>query len=353
MLSRQVATAAARPGVAEERPALIEIGSRRELLLDDYLIESMENLEFRLHSPQSRERVLVFDKPWENGPYCDYVTVFQDGELYRMYYAGHLDAPGNFGGENQVACYAESRDGIRWTKPVLGIVNHGGSKENNIVLRGQACHNFTPFLDTRPGVPTDQKYKGVGGNPRPELFVSGDAIHWRKVGEVSIPGGFDSQNVIFWDGLQKQYVFYFRIGEHGRRHIARSTSPDFLTWSEGRSIELGETPREHLYTNATTPYFRAPHLYLAFPMRLIGGRSPLVPVPRNNVCDAVFMFSRDGLSFSRRYMQAFMRPGPDPRIWTKHSIMIAWGWKTILAGAKPSLGRMSAAFYSACRRGRD
>jgi hypothetical protein len=37
------------------------------------------------------------------------------------------------------------------------------------------------------------------------------------------------------------------------------------------------------------------------------------------------MFSRDGLHFSRRYMEAFMRPGPDPRNWTKHSVMIAWG----------------------------
>lgn len=307
----------------------IDVGSRLELLVDDYLIESMENLEFRLHSPKSQERVMVFDKPWENGPYCDYVTVFQDGELYRMYYASHLDAPGNFGGENHVACYAESRDGIHWTKPALGIVDYEGSKKNNIVLRGRSCPNFTPFLDTRPGVAADQKYKAVGGNPRgdrprPELFVSGDAIHWRKVGEVSTPGAYDSQNVMFWDAIGEQYVFYFRVYE-GRRHIARATSPDFLTWSNGQSIDLGQTPKEHLYTNATIPYFRAPHMYLAFPMRYVWTRSPLVKVRKGGVCDAVFMSSRDGVHFSRRHMEAFMRPGPHRRNWTKHSIMIAWG----------------------------
>lgn len=135
---------------------------------------------------------------------------------------------------------------------------------------------------------------------------------------MSIDGAFDSQNLIFWDPLQKQYFFYFRISEEGR-----ATSPDFLTWPNGQSIDTGESTKEHLYTNATIPYFRAPHLYLAFPMRYVPNRAPFVNVIRPDVGDAVFMFSRDGVHFSRRYMKAFMRPGPDPRNWTKHSMIIA------------------------------
>ncbi len=307
----------------------IDVGSRLELMLDDYLVESMESLQFHLHRPRPAEKVLAFDKPWEN-PYPDYVTVFQDGDLYRMYYAIHLDAPKGFGGENQAACYAESKDGIHWTKPSLGLIEFEGSKDNNIVWRGQSCHNFTPFIDTRPGVPADQRYKAVGGNPTPELFASADGLRWRKVGEVSTPGDYDSHNVMFWDTVQKQYVFYFRIRKQGIRHIARGTSPDFLTWSDGQSIDLGDSPLEHLYTNATIPYFRAPHLYLAFPMRWVTTRKPLAPVLARGVlvrgvCDGVFMFSRDGLHFSRRYMEAYIRPGPEVRNWNKHSIMQAWG----------------------------
>ena len=302
----------------------IDVGSRLELLLDDYLIESMESLQFHLHRPRPAEKVLAFDKPWDN-PCCDYVTVFQDGDLYRMYYASHLEAPGNFGGENQAACYAQSKDAIHWTKPSLGLIEFEGSKDNSIVWRGQSCHNFTPFIDTRPGVPADQRYKAVGGCPKPELFASADGLRWRKVGEVGIPGGWDSQNVMFWDTLQKQYMFYFRIGEKGVRHIALSTSADFLTWTKGQSIDLGDSPREHLYTNATIPYFRAPHVYLAFPMRYVTTRAPLEPVSRSGVCDGVFMFSRDGLHFSRRYMEGYLRPGPEGRNWNKHSIMQAWG----------------------------
>jgi len=37
---------------------------------------------------------------------------------------------------------------------------------------------------------------------------------------------------------------------------------------------------EELYTNATKPYFRAPHIYLSFPMRYFPGR--------NSLSDAVF-----------------------------------------------------------------
>ncbi len=331
---------------AAEPETPINVGSRLELLLDDWLIESMEGLSFVLHTPRLAETVVLFDKPWENGGYCDYVTVFQDGDLYRMYYACHLGAPLDFGGGGQATCYAESRDGIHWTKPSLGIIESDGSKENNIVWRGTASHNFTPFIDTKPGVPADQKYKAVGGyepkdgnatdNPHshriPELFASADAIHWRKIGEVFVPtiAQYDSQNIMSWDALQEQYTFYFRIWEGARRHIARSTSPDLRTWSDGRSIDLGGAPAEQLYTNATIPYFRAPHLYLSFPMRLTS-HPPLVKVVSKYdgkyafVCDSVFMFSRDGLHFSRRYMEAFMRPGRDRRNWTKHSVMIALG----------------------------
>jgi hypothetical protein len=303
----------------------IDLGTRLELFLDDSLIESIENLQFQLHSPRRVEKVFVFDRPWENGPYCDYVTVLRDGGRYRMYYACHLNAPKGYGGPNQITCLAESGDGIRWTRPDLGIVEVNGSRQNNAVWRGETSHNFTPFLDSRPGVPADQRYKAVGGNPKPYLFASPDGVRWRQLREVPVEGRFDSQNVIFWDELQKQYVFYYRVFEQGCRHIARSTSKDFTTWTPGQSIDLGDSPREQLYTNATVPYFRAPHLYLAFPMRYVQTRPALVPVSRPGVCDAVFMFSRDGLHFSRRYMEAFLRPGPNPSNWTKHSVMIAWG----------------------------
>jgi hypothetical protein len=40
-------------------------------------------------------------------------------------------------------------------------------------------------------------------------------------------------------------------------------------------MTFGDTPIEHLYTNQTQPYFRAPHIYIALPMRFLPGRQVL------------------------------------------------------------------------------
>ena len=70
-------------------------------------------------------------------------------------------------------------------------------------------------------------------------------------------------------------------------------------------------PLEQLYTNNTQPYFRAPHVYIGFPCRFVPGRKKLPTHAEDGMNDGVLMSSRDGLNFER-WMQAFLRPGPDP-----------------------------------------
>jgi len=118
----------------------VDIGSRRELFVDLTLIDSVEGkAELKLHHPTPREIPLRFDEPWE-GNASGYPTVFQDGELYRMYYRGHrylLDKPPLRQAQTETVCYAESRDGIHWTKPKLGIHKWPGVDDNNIIWMGE------------------------------------------------------------------------------------------------------------------------------------------------------------------------------------------------------------------------
>ena len=65
----------------------VDIGSRLELFVDDYLIESMEGVRLKLHEPRSAGQILVFDQPWE-GNVSWQLSVFQDGDLYRLFYLG-------------------------------------------------------------------------------------------------------------------------------------------------------------------------------------------------------------------------------------------------------------------------
>ncbi|MFP6677269.1 MAG: hypothetical protein VB878_19455, partial [Pirellulaceae bacterium] len=104
---------------------VIDIGTRRELFIDTFLIDRMEGKAVqRLHHPVPREVALVHDEPWE-GTGSGYHSVFQDGDKYRMYYkAWHLDvtdAGVNTNRHPLFCCYAESDDGIHWRKPDLGL----------------------------------------------------------------------------------------------------------------------------------------------------------------------------------------------------------------------------------------
>ena len=243
-----------------------------------------------------------------------------------MYYRG---SPGD--GDSEQTCYAESDDGIEWRKPDLGLFGWLGSTGNNIVWRGVGTHNFTPFKDPRPDVPDRERYKAVarGMNPTTALhaFASSDGIRWSPVSPrpVFTEGKFDSQNLAFWDPNRGKYRCYFRTPYRGVRGIGAVESADFRRWTGPKLIRLDPPVPEHFYTNATIPYFRNPRYYFAFPKRYLPERRRLRDHSSDGVSEAVFLSSRDGLHFDRTFMEAWVRPGRDPRNWGDRSSMPAWG----------------------------
>lgn len=323
--------------------APLHIGSRRELFVDHHLIDTLQGAQLKLHTPVRAGPVLKFDRPWE-GAFCGYCTVIKDGDTYRLYYRG-LPAAGRDGSNRETTCYAESKDGIHWTKPKLGLYTVNGSRDNNVILQGQApfSHNFSPFLDSKPEVPATQRFKALAGTQKTGLvaFVSGDGTQWQKLRAepVITEGAFDSQNVAFWSESEACYVCYFRTwtkGEYrGFRTVSRCTSPDFITWSGPVPMQFGNTPVEHLYTNQTHPYFRAPHIYIAIPMRFMPGRRALTAAQAQELgvhaqysgdcADAVFMTSRGGRVYDRSFMEGFIRPGTDLGNWASRAGMTALG----------------------------
>jgi hypothetical protein len=315
----------------------LSIGSHRELFVDHYLIERLEGTHLVLHHPHDEGSVLKFDRPWE-GPFCGYCTVIKDNDKYRFYYRG-LPQAGRDGSSREVTCYAESADGIHLTKPKLGLFAVSGSKSNNVILANAAPvnHNFSPFLDVRPDVPQSERFKALGGTRKSGLiaYISADGVHWKKLREepVFTKGIFDSQNVAFWSDSEQCYLCYFRTWTEteygGFRTISRTTSKDFINWNEPVEMTFGDTTREHLYTNQTHPYFRAPHIYVAVAARFLPGRQVLnekqarqLKVNPNyfkDCSDAVLMTSRGGNVYGRTFMEAFIRPGIGLQNWGSRS----------------------------------
>lgn len=337
-----LAGVAAKALYAADEP--IAIGSRRELFVDKALVERLEgNIALKLHSPVARDIAIRFDQPWE-GNASGYPTVFQDGEVFRMYYRGHryvVDTQPLRQAQAEVVCYAESRDGVHWTKPNLGLFAWPGltpdPKANNIIwMGGPETHNFSPFKDANPKAYADERYKAIGGTITSKgllTFKSADAIHWSKLsdGPVVTKGAFDSHNTVFWHPETERYSMYVRYFSEdefkGLRLIGKSYSLDFREWSEPVGLSYGSSPPQQMYTNQVMPYHRAPHILFGFPTRYVA-RPPskhvlnLPPVELRkrliageervgtDLTDGAFMSSRDGVTF-HRWDEAFLRPGPE------------------------------------------
>lgn len=322
----------------------IEIGSRRELFVDRLLIDRMDGVELRMHHPVKVARA---KSPL---PVAHYITVIKDADRFRAYWRGSdpsLKAKDDTEKGGETVEYAESRDGREWTFPNLGLHDVRGTKDNNVILAKlpSLLHNFSPFLDTRPGVSPVERFKALAGHPGPgdkrgkaepgmglHAFVSADGIHWTHRGEV-IPyqpqwrHAFDSQNVSFWSEAEQQYVCYFRtwIDPERLRSISRTTSKDFFSWTSPVAMNPN-LPGEHLYTNQTHPYFRAPHFYLATPTRFVPGRgdAPVHNGKDPNATDIMLMSSRAGdTKYVRTFTDAFIRPGLDPGRWHNRSNYVA------------------------------
>ena len=278
------------------------IGSRRELFVEESLIDRLSGkAELRLQHPVPQAIALEHDQPWE-GNGCVYHSIFKDGDRYRMYYAaGQLNVTQSgvdAGTHGQFCCYAESDDGIRWTKPSLGLHEFQGSTANNIVLVRQKIGDAhsepgepAVFKDENPAAPADARYKALlpasrlpADHRRGLLaFKSHDGLKWVPMSDspVLTDGAFDSQNLAFWDPIQGQYRAYWRYftkggyddekvwNPQGDRAIRTAVSKDFLHWTNQADLQYVDSPSEQLYTSQVHPYHRAPHLRLGFPMRYV------------------------------------------------------------------------------------
>lgn len=381
----------------------VAIADRRELFVDDHLVGRLVGkADLRLHSPVPREVVLMHDVPWE-GNATAYHSVFRDGDRYRMYFrAWHLNV--NNGklvpGLESLSC-AESDDGIHWRRPDVGFHQFRGSKANNILITREAAEREgvtisgpAVFRDTNPVAPPEARYKTffISRNPLGMVpYHSADGLRWTRAAPAPVitDGAFDSQNLVFWDAVRNEYRAYWRFFTRGTttgatwkpdgvRAIRTATSRDLLHWEHQADLVYPGSPVEQLYENGVAPYYRAPHLLIGFPVRYAdragassttdGGASEAAVRARiakwpaslralpdfehramralaserfgSAVTEALFMASRDGVTF-RRWNEAFFRPGIErPGTWNYGQQFVAWRpveTRSDLPGAPPEL----------------
>jgi hypothetical protein len=335
-----------------------DIGSRLELFIDDWLIERMEGAELRLQHPVPQEVVMVYDTrgtlgrlahPWE-GNVSAMRSVFKDDDLYKMYYRGANWTDERGYSTHEVACYAESGDGIDWVRPELGLYEFESKgpaqdaacyraenpKSRNNIVWGRRLEGafWKAFKDPNPQAPPEGRYKAYGGMDKHGFFglLSPDGIHWTRIEKPLIPDELNTDWDLsaFWSPVDKKYHAYLRYwdggtGSHsvrdGYRSVRHMTSEDSIHWSRWEPIRYDGPPDEfvQIYDNIIQPYGRAPHILIGTPKRFTPERKKKADHPIPGLSDIGLLTSRDGINF-RFWPEAFCRPGPDPLNWIERNL---------------------------------
>lgn len=260
---------------------LLHAEERVFFAFDDYNIAWRHNLKLTLETAQKHplNPVLRSGPPGspDHGHAILYGTVMKQGDTFRMWYLGMHEPEikaGQAPGWWRPMCYAESKDGVTWTKPELGLVEFNGSTKNNICLIEGDPHSMTrvnDFLSVlhEPDEPDPAKrykcafiahmpfdeVKGgrskIGPNERRwGAFVtatSPDGLRWKCVGDRPANAGGERFEV---SSLYRFGDFYYATGqligpwswrpdgsEIGRDMLAYR-SPDFATWSKAKALSF-------------------------------------------------------------------------------------------------------------------
>lgn len=208
-------------------PEVVSIDVGRQLLVDDFLIESTD-LQRRFYKAQKYEGNPVLKPETElelHGEQNAIASpksggVWWDPELkrFRMWYeAGWI----------HTICYATSPDGLHWYRPELDI-QPGTNRILDPALTPDSWAVFPNYEGDDPDECWKMYMRPPGGNMPGLSMVSADGVHWSKPIESGITG---DRSTMFYNPFRKKWVYSLRSGVRGRsRHYWEAD--DFLEGAE-------------------------------------------------------------------------------------------------------------------------
>ncbi|MBI3657444.1 MAG: hypothetical protein HY232_13600 [Acidobacteria bacterium] len=266
--------------------------------------DSPRGIRLVMERPQRSGPLLQPERPWEKEG-INFITLIHDLDRYRAW--GGCQA-----GKSNSFCYFESSDGLKWTRPELGLVEFEGSSKNNLIdvaagsvfidpssppeerykaVRLSDKHTIADLTDYIKRRPKDIDWRSERGDINYLAYpimgaVSADGLHWKLKPEPLIVEHSDTLIVAYYDSILRKYVIYTRnwmVGpqsanardprrqrwlDMGRRSIGRTESDHFGDFPLSDVIlEPGPdmAPSDVLYTNCKTTIPGAPDQHLLFP----------------------------------------------------------------------------------------
>ena len=187
--------------------------ARRELFLDDFLIQEMAGLTRTMHQPARHGAVVEPDAPSDgsliqirSAPMWD-----PDARVYKLAYLAYtLEDHTKIG-----MAMAVSEDGIQWEKPDLGqqIEVRGSTNNNRIHVEptpGRRPPDFTNVVCDSDDPDPARRFKGLLGATERVPIVSPDAVRWTRLDVPPIPSSDESS--LTWDRPRGRFLALVKGG---------------------------------------------------------------------------------------------------------------------------------------------
>ena len=132
-------------------------------------------------------------------------TILKDEGRYRIWYTGFDQIP--FFPIQSACGYAESVDGVNWTKPNLGLYSYAGSKDNNICFPYGFHYQVLKMpegLETDP----DRRYRMAFTGDSMLLAFSPDGINWTLSEDNPLWRTYDFTRSEYGGSLDNVIYFY-------------------------------------------------------------------------------------------------------------------------------------------------
>ena len=337
---------------------------------DDVSIPFTQNLKLVLHSPRRHPANPVVrrgdDESIDSWAVQFYGSVIRDRNSgrFRMWYVAvskeeREDRSLPRSAPWRVA-YAESDDGINWTKPALGLVKAGGNTSNNLVRLDPHIGVLNLKVLDEPDDPNpDQRYK-MGAHvwfPKNDrrlgtlaTFVSADGLTWKlntgarpvdaempEADTVIPPLHFEPVGGLYkWDGLYHlsgQNAIVAARPYHGR--VSRTfASSDFINWTQASGIQFVRTPQHNLLGPGKSLIGEQTHEGISVWNRgnvLIGisGMWHGTPEWKDLTIDLGFVVSNDGIRFREpAHEHIFLKRGKDGE-WDQGGLLQGQGFENV------------------------
>ena len=311
------------PYLGEGRPAVVFIDVGRQLFVDDFLVEKTDLTRVYNHPVKYEGNpVLKPENDYERNRPQNAIALPKGGgmwwdpekKVFRLWYEA---------GWCYRICYAESKDGIHWERPDLGVV-----PGTNRLLPDQKVDSWSVFPDPEATDPS-QRWKLFvmpGGNNVPGYcFTSADGIHWTN---KTATGDIGDRTTMFYNPFRRKWIYSLRGGwkDSGRARRYWEGS-DFLAdckweWKDEQSpkwaVRWLRADEHDVQTDRPLENKKA-QLYcfdaVAYESIMLGGFE-IHWGPENNVCEEhgmpkiteiQFAYSRDGFHWSRPDRRAAIR----------------------------------------------